>query len=112
MIRPAPARLAASPTKFAEYLAAGLPVVVTGQTGDLDRQVEAHRVGVPLTGFDTHAYASALDRLAVLDRDADRTRRARELVATAYDLQAVAGVRYRRLYEAVLSASDQQRYQT
>ena len=104
MLRQAPARIGASPTKFAEYLAAGLPVVVTSGTGDLDVQLDEHRVGVRLTGFDARAYASALDELALLECDSDRTRRARDLVASAYDIRTIGGVRYRRLYDDVLRA--------
>jgi glycosyltransferase involved in cell wall biosynthesis len=41
------------PTKLGEYLAAGLPVVVARGTGDVDRLVERHGVGVVAECFGT-----------------------------------------------------------
>lgn len=40
------------PTKFAEYLAAGLPVVVSRGTGILDTMVEAHGAGFAIDWFE------------------------------------------------------------
>ena len=40
------------PTKFAEYLAAGLPVVVSRGTGILDAMVEAHGAGLAIDWFE------------------------------------------------------------
>lgn len=34
-----------SPTKFAEYIACGLPVVISAQIGDFSRAVQAHQLG-------------------------------------------------------------------
>src|SRR5256885_11151869 len=60
LIRASYPRLASSPTKFAEYLAAGLPVIGTADIGDLDAQIEGHRVGVLLRALDRDAYAEAI----------------------------------------------------
>jgi glycosyltransferase involved in cell wall biosynthesis len=102
LIRTSFARQASSPTKFAEYLAAGLPVISTAEIGDMDAQIEQHRVGVLLHRFDAAAYAEAVRAMAELRRDPEVAERCRALARTAYDLHDVGGVRYRRLYEAVL----------
>ncbi|HVR41177.1 MAG TPA: glycosyltransferase [Thermoanaerobaculia bacterium] len=101
LIRPSFARLAASPTKFAEYLAAGLPVIATRGIGDLNAQIEERRVGVLLRSFDHDAYAEAIAAMNVLRLDPELAARCREL-SREYDLHAVGGARYRRLYDAVL----------
>jgi len=102
LIRTSFARQASSPTKFAEYLAAGLPVISTAEIGDMDAQIEGHRVGVLLRRFDAAAYAEAVRAMAELRRDPELAERCRALARAEYDLHDVGGVRYRRLYEAVL----------
>ena len=101
LIRPSYARRASSPTKFAEYLAAGLPMVATAGIGDLDAQIEEGRVGVLLHKLDRIAYAEAFHAVEELRRDADLAERCRNMARTRYDLRSVGGVRYRRLYAQV-----------
>jgi glycosyltransferase involved in cell wall biosynthesis len=102
LIRTSAARKASSPTKFAEYLAAGLPVISTAEIGDLDTQIAEHRVGVLLDRFDDAAYDEAIQAMTELRRDPQLRERCLALAQTEYDLHDVGGVRYRRLYEAVL----------
>jgi glycosyltransferase involved in cell wall biosynthesis len=64
--RPAFARVGMSPTKLAEYLACGLPVVTTGGIGDTEVIVREDRVGVVVTQFDAAGYREACESLAVL----------------------------------------------
>jgi glycosyltransferase involved in cell wall biosynthesis len=101
LVRPSYARRAMSPAKFAEYLAAGLPVIATKGIGDLDAQITGERLGVLLDGDD---YDAALRAMAELRRDPKLAERCREFARTHYDLHSVGGVRYRRLYDAVLRA--------
>ncbi|MDQ3280642.1 MAG: glycosyltransferase, partial [Acidobacteriota bacterium] len=63
MLKPTYSKLAMSPTKFAEYLASGLPVIVPKGIGDLDEQVERERVGVLFDGFDAATYRDAFTRV-------------------------------------------------
>jgi len=102
LIRQSPARCASSPTKFAEYLAAGLPVIHSAGVGDLDAQVEQHRVGVLVRSLDLASYADAIRRAAELRADPELAARCRSLARAEYDLHEVGGERYRRLYDAVL----------
>jgi len=102
LVRPSPARRAQSPTKFAEYMAAGLPVIATAGVGDLDAQIERHRVGVLLRSLDRAALADAARAMDELRRDPELPERCRALARSHYDLHD-GGARYRRLYEAVLS---------
>jgi glycosyltransferase involved in cell wall biosynthesis len=102
LIRPSFARRSMSPTKFAEYLAAGLPVIASAGIGDLDTHIEEARVGVLVHRFDRDAYAEALEAMNELRRDPELAERCRAEARARYDLHTVGGVRYRRLYDAVL----------
>jgi glycosyltransferase involved in cell wall biosynthesis len=102
LIRTSFARQASSPTKFGEYLAAGLPVISTAEIGDMDAQIAEHRVGVLLDRFNDAAYDEAIRKMTELRRDAEVRERCRALARNEYDLHDVGGVRYRRLYDAVL----------
>jgi glycosyltransferase involved in cell wall biosynthesis len=101
IIRPSYARIASSPTKFAEYLAAGLPVVSTTGIGDLDGHIEEGRAGVLLRSLDREAYLDALRALETLRGDPNLGERCRQEARARYDLETVGGARYRRLYEAL-----------
>ena len=104
LIRTSFCRRASSPTKFAEYLAAGLPVISTAEIGDLDAQIEGHRVGVLVRRLDRDAFAEAIAAMAELRRDPRLAERCRALARDEYDLHDVGGARYRRLYDAVFRA--------
>jgi glycosyltransferase involved in cell wall biosynthesis len=100
LVRRSYARSAMSPTKFAEYLAAGLPVIASAGIGDLDTEIPQQRVGVLLQGND---YDGALRAIDDLRRDPDLAARCRAVARTRYDLHTIGGARYRRLYDAVSS---------
>ena len=101
-IKPTYAKIASSPTKIAEYLASGLPVISNAGIGELDRQLPDGGVGVIFNDFKREAYRAALtegERLAAKLTVADRCR---VVARDAYDLDAVGGARYARLYDAIL----------
>jgi len=95
---------AASTTKIAEYLAAGLPVVCNAGVGDVDEVIEGDRVGVVLRDFDDESFARALREVEALRAEGNLARRARESAERRFDIERVGGAKYRRLY-ARLAAS-------
>lgn len=97
-VRASPSKISSSPTKVAEYLAAGLPVVFGTGVGDLDEQLPPD-VGVRLDGFDDDALADAVTRLRALMDDAGAAARCRARAHDTFDLEAVGIARYRALYE-------------
>ncbi len=99
---PSFARRSTSPTKLAEYFAAGLPVIVTAGIGDVDAHVAESRGGVLLRSFDEAAYNEALDAIEELRRDPCLAARCQTEARLRYDLREVGGKRYLRLYEAIL----------
>lgn len=98
-IKPCYSKQSSSPTKNAEYLAAGLPIIANAGVGDVDAQITDHNVGVIVERFDRECYLDALLRLKNLG---DLRDRCRDNARTVFDLETVGGKRYRRLYEEIL----------
>ena len=97
LILSAPSKRASAPTRFAEYLAAGMPVAVTPGVGDLDAIVVAHEVGVVLRGEDDAALREAAAQLRALAADPAARARCRRLAAERFDVTWGAQ-RYAELY--------------
>lgn len=93
---------ASAPTRFAEYLAAGMPVVVNPGIGDLVEIVEQHRVGVVLRGEDDVAAADAAARLHELLRDPELIGRCRTVARELFDVDAGSRA-YAEIYRRMLT---------
>jgi glycosyltransferase involved in cell wall biosynthesis len=96
-------KIASAPTRFAEYLAAGMPVIVNPGIGDLERIVEQHRVGVVLRGEDEAAFSAAAEELRALLSDPELAARCRAVARDMFDVDA-GSRRYSELYDRVLAA--------
>lgn len=95
-----------SPTKIAEYLASGLPIVANTGVGDVDKLLEANRVGVLLDEFSTEAYMRALDEIDELRQVENFGALARQVARREFDLVATGGTRYQRLYRRLLTGAE------
>lgn len=105
-IKPCFSKLASSPTKYAEYLACGLPLVINRGVGDSDSLGEEHKVAAMVDKFTSDEYASAADELLRLSADVENTRRRTRAVAEKlFDVRGLGIDRYVRLYERVLSGT-------
>ena len=104
-IAPTSSKRASSPTKIAEYLACGLPVVATAGTGDLDAQLTGAGVGVLVHRFDEAGYRDAADELRRLLREPGLAERCRATAEDLFDLETVGAVRYVGLYDRLLATS-------
>jgi len=107
--KPTFSQVAASPTKIAEYLAAGIPVVSNAGTGDVDELLERNRVGLTVHSFDSATLAQAVTKALALAHDPGTAARCRQTAATCFDLTKIGGERYRGVYEriGVLRTADQ-----
>jgi glycosyltransferase involved in cell wall biosynthesis len=65
-IKPVFSKKASSPTKLAELLAMGVPVVCNGNVGDIDRIVEANKAGLVLHDFNPETYREIINQLPEL----------------------------------------------
>ncbi|GIU82238.1 MAG: glycosyltransferase [Acidobacteria bacterium] len=93
---------ASSPTKFAEYLYCGLPVVSNSGVGDLDELIEKEKVGVILREFTQDGYSKALEEIIALSKDETCRERCRRVAREYFDLERIGGERYRRIYRRLL----------
>jgi glycosyltransferase involved in cell wall biosynthesis len=89
-----------SPTKLAEYLACGLPIIANRGVGDVDQLIEENGVGVMLDEFSRENYNAALTKIRELGNVAGQCR---ETARREFDLRTVGGERYRRLYSSLIT---------
>jgi glycosyltransferase involved in cell wall biosynthesis len=97
LIKSSYSKIASAPTRFAEYLAAGMPVVVTPGVGDLEAIVQDHGVGVVLRGEDDRSIAEAATRARELAADPGARERCRRLALERFDVDA-GSARYAAIY--------------
>ena len=95
-------KIASSPTKNAEYLACGLPLILNAGIGDSDALVEQWKVGALVKEFDEKHYVEAVSDVDGLLSDPDVKTKTRAVARELFDLHTVGGERYASLYERVL----------
>jgi glycosyltransferase involved in cell wall biosynthesis len=94
-------KLGSSPTRMAEILGCGLPVVANDGVGDVARIIRDYRVGVLAQGPDRQAMAAAwTDLMALLD-DPDLPSRCRTAAEEVFSLERGTDA-YRALYVGIL----------
>jgi glycosyltransferase involved in cell wall biosynthesis len=103
-IKPCFSKLASSPTKYAEYLACGLPLIINAGVGDSDALVTRENAGALVGEFNNREYAKALVTIEPFARDVAGTRsRARAVAERLFNVRKVGVERYAGLYERVLA---------
>lgn len=94
---------ASSPTKIAEYLASGLPVISNRGIGDLDELIETDGVGVLVEDFTQESYVKSLNEITVLKNQEGLIDSCKISAQNRFDLVKVGGAKYRSLYNRLLS---------
>lgn len=103
-IKPCFSKLASSPTKFAEYLACGLPLITNAGIGDSDSLVNDEAVGALVQDFNDGEYVTAARGIEKFLAEPEHTRqKARAVAERLFDVRRVGVERYARLYENVLA---------
>jgi glycosyltransferase involved in cell wall biosynthesis len=100
-IRPGMAMIANSPTKFAEYLASGLPILANTGIGDSDEILQEEQVGVVLEEFSEAAYERGLEAIRRLLAEPGLSSRCREAAERRFDLRTVGRGGYANVYRAL-----------
>lgn len=102
-IKPCFSKMGSSPTKVAEYLGAGLPVVMNAGIGDVDDLAVERGVCEVIPGFEDAQLAAAARRaLDLVARPlAERSAAAHEVACRRFSLEAIGISRYEHLYERV-----------
>lgn len=98
-IKPSYSKQASSPTKNAEYLASGLPIMANAGVGDVDKLINENGVGALLTEFSRDGYAEALAEIEGLG---DISGKCCETARREFDLSTIGGKRYKKIYGRLL----------
>lgn len=102
LVKPAFSKIASAPTKLAEYLACGVPVLGNIGVGDVGPILEGRGVGVAVEDFKESTLRAAIDRLVSMTEQKDIAARCRATAEELFSLEGgVAG--YRRIYENLLA---------
>ena len=96
--------LGRSPTRMAEVLGCGLPVVANEGVGDVADIIRRYNVGVVVKDGSQAAMMAALDELKALRSDPDLPSRCRKAAEEVFSLQAGTEA-YRKLYAKILGPS-------
>lgn len=99
-------KLGSSPTRMAEILGCGLPVVANDGVGDVAQIIRDHRVGVIAAGPTRAEMEVAWEELHQLLADPDLPRRCRRAAEELFSLDAGTAA-YSRLYEQICTAMDE-----
>lgn len=99
---------ASSPTKNAEYLICGLPIVVNDGIGDTSRFTREDQTGVIVENLSGESYQKAIAELEkMLENKNLVAEKCRTSARQRFDLQAIAGKRYRLLYSRLLEKGNE-----
>ena len=97
-IKPCFSKIASCPTKFAEYLACGLPVVINKGIGDTEEIVRDNRIGVVVEEFTPLGYKKGICELRELLKEKEDLRRRCRATAERYFSLKDGGDRYSEVY--------------
>jgi glycosyltransferase involved in cell wall biosynthesis len=101
-IRPCLSKQSSSPTKYAEYLACGLPFAANSGVGDVDRLLSSSGAGVLVADHSRESYGAAADSLRAL-AEADNRCRWRLVAEQEFSADARAIPAYRTMYARILA---------
>jgi glycosyltransferase involved in cell wall biosynthesis len=99
--KPTFSRTATYPTKLAEYLACGLPVIGNAGVGDTEEIILENNLGAIVYKFEEVEYKRAFERAMQLMNDPDFEKRAQEFVKASLSVEV--GVKmYKGIYERLV----------
>ncbi len=99
-IKPSFSKKGSAPTKLAEFLACGVPVVINDGVGDSGKLVKQNRVGVVIDRVDQTNLEVSLEDVKSMLRDETIAERCRKTAGEVFDL-AGGVARYRDLYSTL-----------
>ncbi len=100
-----PSKLGSAPTRLAEVLGCGLPVVANEGVGDVADIVRKNNVGVIVEGASASQMETAFDALQILMQDPDLPTRCRATAETVFSLETGTDA-YREIYASILNVKD------
>ena len=106
-IKPCYSKLSSSPTKNAEYLASGLPIITNSGIGDVKEHTGQDKVGYVIDEFNEESYEKALHEIEKLLQEPDLAARCKASAKNRFGLETIGGEGYRRLYARMLKPNDE-----
>lgn len=100
-IKPVISKLASSPTKLAEFLASGIPVIMNSGIGDSDEILQKENIGVVIEDFTNLDYQRGIDNLLSLINEKEVLRKRCLDSAKKYFSLSDGVVKYRQIYQAL-----------
>ncbi|MET0636018.1 MAG: glycosyltransferase [Chitinophagaceae bacterium] len=98
-IRPTYSKISSSPTKQAELMGMGIPVICNDGVGDTGVIVSKYSSGIAITDFNNKEYVKAIDKLSSTEFDSNRIRAgARDYFSLEDGIQS-----YLEIYQEVLT---------
>lgn len=98
-------KLGSAPTRLAEVLGCGVPVLVNEGVGDVAEVVRENNVGVIVDGGSIQDMEAAFDTLQTLLKDPELPRRCRTTAETIFSLEAGTKA-YGEIYASILNTKD------
>jgi glycosyltransferase involved in cell wall biosynthesis len=98
-IKPCFSKLSSSPTKIAEYLASGVPIITNRGVGDVSEIIEKHQTGAVVEDFSHESYIESLQKIEELRQTNDLHEKCIKSAKEEFDLEEVGGAKYRLLYK-------------
>jgi glycosyltransferase involved in cell wall biosynthesis len=103
-------KLGSSPTRMAEILGCGIPVVTNEGVGDVAQIIREHKVGVLVSGSSEREMEIAWDNLHILLADPNLSGRCRRAAETVFSLDA-GTIAYSTLYAKILERCGSEKIQ-
>ena len=100
-IKPSYSKKSSSPTKLAEIMAMGIPVICNDNVGDVKEQVESAKAGVVLSDFDERSYVRSVLNLKNNLKELFQRQRAVDYVESHFSLKRGVSL-YAEIYRDVL----------
>ncbi len=98
------AKLGSAPTRLAEVLGCGVPVIVNEGVGDVAEIVRTNKIGVVVSGATPAELEYAYNELEILRRDSELPARCRETAQQLFSLAAGAN-KFRDVYARIINCN-------
>lgn len=104
-IKPVLSKVASSPTKFAEFLASGIPIVINSGIGDCDEVVERDRVGIIIRNFSHPDYKNCTNQLLSLMEEKEALKKRCAETARKYFSLTDGAKKYNSVYQSLMQSN-------
>lgn len=106
-IKPSYSKVASSPTKNAEYLASGLPILANSGIGDTSEQLSEDCTGVVIEDLSEDGVERGVRKIVeMVESVPDLQERCRQSAHRRFSLKELGGPAYRKIYKRIAWSAD------